>query len=137
MKLLKKVLLWIWQFPQNILGLLVISITWAKKEDGYFMTSYADNFNISLGNYIVLGKYIYSKTLLAHKQGHQKQSQYFGPLYLIIIGLPVVFEKLYDKIFHNKWTGYERVKWYYNQPCEKWADKIKKVNRQSNKALLI
>ena len=125
-----KVLLYIWQLPQNLLGLLVILFTHAENTDkGYWLTYY-HSFGVSLGNYIIFGGIgSMLDTNVKHEQGHQKQSKYLGPLYLLIIGLPSVLGNLWDRLFHKKWPISKRISWYYNQPWEKWADKLGGVKR--------
>ena len=125
---MKKILLWIWQLPQNILGFIVSRFS--KKEIINGVTVYYKHLmhsGVSLGNYIIMDdrddiNYYYYPDV-AHEHGHQLQSLYLGPLYLIVIGLPSVIGNLVSRIFHKD------SKWYYNQPWEKWADKLGKVVR--------
>lgn len=127
---MKNIILFIWQLPQNILGLLVILFTNAKYNDidddkrNNFWITRKFAFGVSLGNYIIFGKRIISKNNIKHEQGHQKQSLYLGWLYLLIIGLPSFCGNIYDRLFHKKWNMEKRIVWYYNQPWEKWADKL-------------
>lgn len=125
-----KLLLYIWQLPQNLLGLLVILFTRAKHTGTSWVAKDPDNtkyFGVSLGNYIIFGNYP-SKMSLNHEQGHQKQSMYLGPLYLLIIGLPSALGNLWDRLFYKKWPAVNRISWYYSLPWEKWADKLGGVN---------
>ena len=131
MIVLVNVLLYIWQLPQNLLGLLVIFFSKAKpNEDGFFTGVYFTkcNFGVSLGSYIILNKDIIMNDIL-HERGHQEQSLYLGWLYLIIIGLPSACGNLYDRWFHKNWTYLERYRWYYSLPWEHWADKLGDVKR--------
>ena len=125
---MKKLILYLWQLPQNLLGLLVIcfSRAWTYGRNNVWWTEYL--FGVSLGNYIILNKNS-STHSVKHEQGHQKQSLYLGWLYLIIIGLPSAIGNLYDRWFHKYWDLEKRIKWYYNQPWEKWADKLGGVVR--------
>lgn len=128
---MKKVLLWLWQLPQNILGLLVILFTGAKNTGTHWVIRNPDNtryFGVSLGNYIIFGNYPNKKSL-KHEQGHQRQSLYLGPLYLLLIGLPSITGNIYDRIVHRNWGYLARVTWYYRQPWEAWADKLGGVVR--------
>ena len=125
---MKKVLLWLWQLPQNILGLLVILFTGAKYcNKGCWVTTKC-RFGVSLGNYIIFGQVVID-LCIRHEQGHQKQSLYLGPLYLLIIGLPSITGNIYDRIAHKSWDLTDRLKWYYKQPWEAWADKLGGVVR--------
>lgn len=130
-----KVLLYIWQLPQNLLGLLVILFTGAKKTSyesiSHWLIKNPDNtryFGVSLGNYIIFGNYPSEKTC-KHEQGHQKQSKYLGPLYMLVIGLPSALGNIWDRLFHKKWSVSKRISWYYKQPWEAWADKLGGVER--------
>lgn len=125
-----KLLLYIWQLPQNLLGLLVILFTGAHKTViSEWVASKWPPFGVSLGNYIIFGGAGGSVDALKHEQGHQKQSRYLGPLYLLIIGLPSILGNVFDKLFHKKWPVNKRILWYYKQPWEAWADKLGGVER--------
>lgn len=129
---MKKLIKFIWQLPQNIIGLIIllINIRSLKKYTGYYTVKYLANSGISLGNYIILDDCrVPSLITVQHEQGHQKQSFRLGPLYLIVIGLPSLLGKIYDRLFHKNMTPQERYKWYYSQPWEKWADKLGNVKR--------
>lgn len=129
-----KILLYIWQLPQNLLGLLVILFTQAAYcNAGCWVTSkYC--FGVSLGRYIIFGQRV-NEISLKHERGHQKQSLYLGWLYLIIIGIPSFCGNIFDRLFHKKWSNAERIDWYYDQPWEKWADKLGGVDRWNLKDL--
>lgn len=126
---MKYFLLWIWQLPQNIIG-LICTIKHSKKEkcdtnDGEVVTIYYhDSFwrsAVSLGNYIIADK-LYGKDteMVNHEHGHQIQSRILGPFYLIIIGLPSLIGNLVHRIYRFQ---------YYKQPWEAWADKLGGVKR--------
>jgi hypothetical protein len=115
---MKNILLYLWQLPQNLLGLAVVTFTRAeKKGDIYYTDEY--RFGVSLGNYIIFGGFFNSKDK-KHEQGHQKQSLYLGWLYLLVIGLPSVIGNLLNRVI---WFD------YYKQPWEAWADKLGGVER--------
>lgn len=115
---MKKVLLYIWQLPQNLLGLLVIFFTRARKQCLVYRTN-KYGFGVSLGNYIIFGGH-YTDTDIKHEQGHQKQSLYLGPLYLLVIGIFSIIGNLVHRFIKFN---------YYKQPWEAWADKLGGVNR--------
>lgn len=126
--MVKKVLLYLWQLPQNLLGLIVIMFTRARPlEDGCWRTA-VGNFGVSLGSYVIFGGG-FSYNDLLHERGHQKQSMYLGCLYLIVIGLPSFLGNVWDRLAHTKWQAVRRHKWYYAQPWEAWADRLGGVNR--------
>lgn len=127
MKTLKNILLWIWQLPQHIVGLLILLFIKGEvkhKFDGitYY---YYDPFpgGISLGNYMILGdKWSQS---IKHEYGHTLQSRILGPLYLPIVGLcSITWAGLYGSVIRETHNG------YYKFWTEKWADKLGKVTRK-------
>ena len=134
---MKSILLWLWQFPQNIIGaILARNYKNIKITDDNIIVYYVSNIfrsDVSLGNYILLdydAYYGFNDTeTIKHEHGHQIQSMIFGPLYLIIIGLPSACGNLIDRYFHKDWDEIDADKWYFSQPWEAWADKLGKVNR--------
>ena len=118
-----KVIKWIWQLPQNIVGLVATALFRGKysKEDQVYYTS--SSIGVSLGQYIIVKRYCRNDTI-RHEKGHQKQSLILGPLYLIIIGLPSACGNIIDRVFHKKWSRQKRLDWYYSLPWEAWADKL-------------
>lgn len=124
---------WIWQLPQNLIGIIVILFN--KLFGGveiynyngikYYILKHVNDCAVSLGDYILLDsdRCIHSKTI-KHEHGHQMQSLKLGWLYLIIIGLPSAIGNL---LFRIKWIKNKYN--YYNQPWESWADKLGGVIR--------
>lgn len=125
---MKKIFLFFWQFPQNVLGLLVILFTKAMYNNKGFWFSTVYRFGVSLGNYIIFGRSV-DEISLKHEKGHQIQSLYLGWLYLIMIGLLSVIGNIWDRLTHKGWSYERREMWYYNQPWERWADKLGGVKR--------
>lgn len=119
-----KLYLWIWCFPQMLLGLILKICTNARKRDGYYEYDIKSG-SISLGEYIFLcPSHWNDETVLKHEQGHAKQSLKLGWLYLLVIGLPSFiwancFAKFREK--HNIS--------YYDFYTEKWADQLGGVER--------
>lgn len=138
---MKKALLFLWQFPQNLLGLAVIAVTGAKKIEykesvrdysGYVARRLNKSWSaVSLGEYRIFKtvKHLEWNNCRMHEEGHSKQSRRLGWLYLIIIGLPSILGNIYDRIFHGKWSVLDRQKWYYSLPWEAQADKMGGVAR--------
>ena len=116
---MKNILLYLWQLPQNLLGLAVIAFTRAEKRSSSVYRTNKYRFGVSLGKYIIFGGY-FSYIDLEHEQGHQKQSLYLGWLYLPVIGLPSVIGNLLNRVIDFD---------YYKQPWEAWADKLGGVVR--------
>ena len=130
---MKRLLLYLWQLPQNLLGLLLVAIY--KPERKHIM----DNGNeihfanrmlggISLGKYSIVNTCHYRKDIadalkrdtVRHEAiGHAKQSLYLGPLYLLVVGLPSI---VWAAICKDN-------KRYFEVYPENWADKLADVKR--------
>lgn len=117
-------ILWIWQLPQNIVGLLyryvaTISnnVSDSKEYKVYFKVSRG---SVSLGKYI----FVYTNTsnlsrTIQHEVGHYRQSCILGPFYLIVIGIPsITWAALHSYIPYFKKYN------YYSFYTEKWANKL-------------
>ena len=131
---MKKILLYMWCLPQNLLGLLLIAIYRPERmhimENGnriYFATRMKGG--ISLGKYslVNVGHYRHDineslkRNTVRHEAiGHAKQSRWLGWFYLIVIGLPSI-------IWAMTYTGQQ--KGYYKFFTEKWADNLAGVTR--------
>ena len=125
---MKKVILYLWQLPQNLLGLAVILFSRAyyiKTVDAWYNNC---RFGVSLGRYVIIDSGC-SDITLRHERGHQKQSLYLGPLYLLLVGLPSALRNIYDRIAHKHWTHLSRYEWYYSAYPENWADRLGGVFR--------
>ena len=116
-------MLYLYQLPQNLLGLLVILLTRAKRSEWDGITYYDGRISgaVTLSMYIIIDRRYYndSKTI-HHEYGHQMQSKYLGWFYLIVIGLPSVIGNLLNRVWHFN---------YYSQPWEAWADRFGGVER--------
>lgn len=136
-----KVLLYIWQLPQNLFALIMYAVLSIKHKKMY-TTKYKgityhwfDNYAVgaSLGNYVLLGTWAMDRDdVINHEYGHTVQSKILGPLYLLTVGIISGCGNLIDRL-HTKergWTDEEADRWYYNQPVEKWADFCGKVQRK-------
>ena len=126
---------WVWQFPQNLIAVLILLFN-SKREKAckgginyYIIDKGTFGCGVSLGNYILIPRGRDDEITIKHEHGHQYQSLYFGIFYLLLIGLPSGMNNIWDRIFHKKWSSTERIKWYYNRYPEKWADKLGKVKR--------
>lgn len=127
MKTFIRIFSWLWQFPQNIIGLVIVSVLHAKRHT-YNGIAYYDGKlkgGVSLGDYIILDRRYYPESpTVAHEHGHQLQSLYLGWLYLIVIGIPSGIGNLVFRIpaVKARWS-------YYSQPWEAWADRLGGVER--------
>ena len=157
--MIKQILLFIWQLPQNIIGVILFLILrkWITKGDIYYFLKRDNkedsieyykyigddykirkylvvnkkNFNsISLGDFVFLRSFDLLTVL--HEYGHQKQSKKLGFLYLILVSFPSIACNIYDKIFHRKWSDEKRIEWYYKLPWEKNANKLSNLEYSNN-----
>lgn len=126
-------LLYIWQLPQNLLGLIMLLFMkpYVSKEN-YKGVTYVISKKmaggISLGNYVILSNKYKSKNISKktwdHEYGHTRDSKMFGPLYLIVIGLPsLIWAWMYGTIIKPTQNG------YYKFYTEKRADRLGGVER--------
>lgn len=126
MKTVWEILLWIWQAPQNVFGLLFRlfcrgKITRLTGVD--FVVCERFNGGISLGRTIIVkAPYSAIPDTWKHEYGHTRQSLYLGPLYLLIVGLPSLLWAWY-------WNP-SRGRSYHSFFTEKWADKLGGVERK-------
>lgn len=132
-----KALLLIWELPQNIAGAFyfIIHGVFAKTfiiddEDSFEMYSDKQKGAVSLGVFRVYkaeyykSSAYYVKLSRMHEKGHRQQSMMFGPLYLIVIGLPsLIWATLHSYV---KRLGAVD---YYSFYTEKWADRLGGVKR--------
>lgn len=131
--IMKELIKYLWQLPQNLLGLFLIHIykdVSIVRRYGDIVVYQTDDMpsGISLGRYVIM-KFTKDETGIKHELGHSRQSQKLGWLYLIVIGLPSLLGNIYDRIFHRNWRYEDVERWYYSQPWEKWADKLGGVKR--------
>ena len=127
MKKFLNIVLWIWQFPQNLLGLFFLlflkpefSIVFRTSKI-YYSTEMRGG--ISLGHYIFLNDRYWEKDgdSELHEYGHGRQSLFLGPLYLFVIGIP--------SILWATWWNEDRGVSYHSFYTERWADYLGGVNR--------
>lgn len=140
LNIIKEIALWIWQFPQNIVGLITLVIMGHEKvltaENGnkvYFSNRMSGG--ISLGKYSIISKYyvrsfmtdnaILNLDVTRHEAiGHGTQSRLLGPLYLPVVGLQsIIWAGLYGSVIPYTTNG------YYKFWTERWADKLGNVTR--------
>lgn len=147
LKFIKEIVLYIWQLPQNLLGLILIlfyrpetHIILHNGNKVYFSRNMAGG--ISLGKYSIINSYYAglkseSKTMKPIEElvqldvvkhegiGHGTQSRILGWFYLLVIGLPsIIWAGLYGSIIPYTKNGY--YKWY----TESWADKLAGIVRK-------
>lgn len=128
MKRIVEILLWIWQAPQNVVGLvfrLIYGWTAILFRGVDVVVSSRFPGGISLGRTIVVKRsYLANTDTWNHEYGHTRQSLYLGPFYLFVVGIPSLLWAWY-------WNPSRGVS-YYSFYTEKWADKLGGVVRPKN-----
>jgi len=132
-KFLVPAVLFIWELPQNLLGLLVYAIMKSRRKilntelEAHHLFIETHDTGVSLGWFIFWtpsGNRFehYVNDCRMHEHGHSKQSVMLGPLYLIIVGIPslsrVLYSRWYRKRYGQSWKN------YFNGFPENWADKL-------------
>lgn len=122
-----KVLNAIWQFPQNIIGYIVLKVTRNTHIRDYGCAKvygWLRKDGISLGKYIFVPLFA-DEDYIKHEYGHSIQSKYLGWLYLLVIGLPSLIWAGCFKAYRKKHNVS-----YYDFYTEKLADKLGGVERR-------
>jgi hypothetical protein len=123
---IKNAALWVWQAPQNIVGLITYNCYKGYEictketcgEDIKCKLSIKMSGGITLGQYIILNNISH----LNHELGHTKQSEILGPLYLLVIGLPSLLHAWVHPVLCKN-------KNYYHFFTEMWANKLMGIEK--------
>ena len=122
---IKRLVVWFWQLPQNIIALLLCNLLghWSyyggKYKDNYVIVNKVALSSFSLGDYIFLTPYS-SVEAIDHELGHCRQSEILGPLYIPVIVVPSLINNLYDRLMVLKGQRYD----YFSFYTESWANKL-------------
>jgi hypothetical protein len=131
MNKLKSSLLWLWQLPQNLCGIIYRSIS---KDNRICVIENDDSRSVGAKVYlqrakggVTLGKYVFinqdytdKEAVIKHECGHVKQSKILGPLYLLVIGIPSILHA-----WLNNYIGCcKKHGTYYHFYTEKSANKL-------------
>ena len=90
-------LLFLWQLPQNLVALSWLAVSRPVKKIAYrhYCVAYAARLprnagGVSLGSFAIVSPALAndSKVVRHELDGHTVDSKIFGPLYLLVIGLP-------------------------------------------------
>jgi hypothetical protein len=115
------------QLPQHILAKILIKLYNMKKIDSIGTADiYTGDFNfgVSLGDYILLGKYYINEVTIHHEYGHTLQSHKLGWFYLLLVGIPSAALNIFTRLFPD-------TKYYEKYP-EKQADKLGGVHKNKH-----
>ena len=117
--------MWVWCFPQMLVGFLVKVFTKALNQGDHYWYGIGSG-SVSLGEYIFLCPSQWGNVdILMHEKGHTAQSRMLGWLYLPIVGIPSVVWKVCFKKYRKKHNVS-----YYAFYTESWADKLGGVVRK-------
>jgi hypothetical protein len=130
------IILFLWELPQNTLGVAYLLIKTAR---GSVMSRSLERSRlfvkvrhgaVSLGLFVFWsdtgdGVFTLDERNRLHEYGHTIQSRILGPLYLPVVGIPSVSRVIYAHRYYKKhgkeWTG------YYRGFPENWADRLGNV----------
>jgi hypothetical protein len=143
----KRIILYLWQLPQNLAGLFLTLLLGAERLEAqgprgeiivyrrYVPGNKFTRFlsGVSLGEYVILPDRACNENTIRHEYGHCVQSRRRGPLYLLTVGVPSLLGNLYGRLFHRNLTPEERSRRYYGRYPEKQADRLGGVKREYNK----
>lgn len=120
---------WVWQLPQNLLGVsykkilkdnIIARVNTDNKEYKCYLKR--SKGGVTLGKYIFISQdYRNKERVIKHESGHVKQSLILGPLYLLVIGIPSI---LWAGFIHNMLFKDKSYYWFYT---ESWANKLAKL----------
>lgn len=134
MRLYKKILYIIWEFPQTVLAFMIIAFLKRKivRYEDYRSTNvfYVKDFpgGISLGRYIILAERCYRReSVKKHEFGHSMQSLYLGWLYLTVVGIPSLTRSIIWRSFKLKSGD------YYRGYPENWANRLGSVGEPGSR----
>lgn len=132
--------LFVWQLPQHLVACFIFlinigsverfnvctNLSYNKTITFYKVKRFMFGAGVSLGMFIFLdSRHNWGLRTVLHEHGHSIQSLIFGPVYLLVIGLPSVCRNIYHRINHKSSA------WYYSGYPEKWADKLGKVTEHT------
>ena len=121
----KDLLFYLWELPQNLVGLVLTKVLAPGQEEAYrgarILRTRKMRGGISLGRYIIVDARRPNPFIDKHEWGHTRQSRLLGPFYLAVIGLPSLLWALW-------WHPGRPVpySWFYT---ERWADHLGGVER--------
>lgn len=133
MKFLILPFLFIWELPQNLVGLVVYAVLKIRKKIIHTEKEAHRVFIETPGIGVSLGWLIFwtpagnrfthlTNDCRMHEYGHALQSLMLGPLYLMVVGLTSVSRVLYSNWYYNKHgRSWEH---YFSGFPENWADRL-------------
>lgn len=143
--LMKKFIIFLWEFPQRLLGFIIyfflqffykIGIRYTYKTSYVYTVNVKKPFGVSLGKYIFLSHHylpsncdVSNIPVVKHEYGHSIQSLILGPLYLFTAGICSLTQNILSRILY--WFGYKKMLLnYYKRWPENWANKLGNVEEK-------
>jgi hypothetical protein len=136
MNALLNIILFLWELPQNLLGIAylltktVLGSVMSRMFERNRLFVKVQHGAVSLGLFVFwsdTGDSVFTldERNRLHEYGHSIQSRILGPLYLPVVGIPSVSRVIYAHRYYRKhgreWTG------YYRGFPENWADRLGNV----------
>ena len=116
----KDILFYLWELPQNLVGLALSKVMAPGKAEPYrdarILRTRKMRGGISLGRYIIVDEGLSSSYIDRHEWGHTRQSRLLGPFYLFVIGIPSLLWAL--------WWHPGRKRSYASFYTERWAERL-------------
>ena len=117
-------ILFIWQLPQNLVALCILLFSKGIRKIDFRHHCLVLEAKlpkgaggISLGNFAIVSPDCNDERTIRHEaDGHTVDSKIFGPLYLLIIGLPSALHLVW---FNRHGSGKD----YHDFYTERWADR--------------
>ena len=139
MAIIYDLLQWTWGLPQTILGFIHFLIN-IKQEHYYYhgsvVTIWKSKSSLSLGMFVFVSddpfcyydsfretysENEFSNMLLVHEYGHTIQSLFFGPLYLLFVGVPSIMWSFLPLYVRKR--DKEQISYFSAYP-ERWANSL-------------
>lgn len=123
---MRQILLYFWQLPQNLAGVLLLFLFGGRRHEDYGVVWYYTpriKGGISLGDYIFISNG--RRDAILHEGGHRLQSLMLGWLYLPVVGIPsLLWATIYGLFIDPNKVS------YYSFYTERWADKLAGIDRK-------
>ncbi len=103
LKAIWAVLLYIWQLPQNLLGLAYMAICTDRvlvthQRGVYFYATKRVRSGVTLGQYVFIAPHrMTGEAIYDHEYGHVVQSRRWGWLWLLVFGIPSILHCAFHK----------------------------------------
>lgn len=139
MNLLYRVLQWTWGLPQTLVGAVFYLINKRNPHFSYHgscATVWKSKSSLSLGMFVFVSEdpfYYYEdqrtrftedaflEMLLVHEYGHTIQSLIFGPLYLLMVGVPSLLWSYLPRFVNLRERDHIS---YFSAYPERWANRL-------------